>query len=130
MRKRAGQMKQIKAWQWIVLGIVSLAVLTLAFFHAHWFSYRLGASHLENEIIYPFLAALILLPPTVLAWVLTKAKQKNPFLAMLVSILFVGAVLCIFGGFNGGCPVCSYPPDRVYQWLRTQFLGSPLIATW
>ena len=123
-------MRKIKIWQWIVLVIISLSVLTLVFFHAHWFSYRLGANHLENEIIYPFLATITLFPPTVIAWVLTVVKKKNPFLAVLVSILFVGAVLCILGGFNGGCPVCNYPPDRVYQWLRTLFWGSPLIETW
>lgn len=123
-------MKKIRVWQWIVLGLVSLAVLTLVFFHAHWFSYRMGADHCEREIIYPFYTTVLLLPPTVVAWVLTIVKKENPFLAILVSILFTGAVLCIFGGFHGGCPICGYPPDRVYQWLRTQFLGAPLIEMW
>lgn len=123
-------MRKMKTYQWIVLAVLLMLVLTFGFFYAHWFSYRLGAKHLENEIFFPILATLVLHPPTVAAWVLTVVKKKNPFWAILISILFGGAILCIFGGLNGGCPVCDYPPDRVYQWLRTQFLGSPLTETW
>ncbi len=123
-------MRKMKLWQWIVLAVLLMLVLTFVFFYAYWFSYRLGARHCDEQIDYPIEASALLLIPTVVLWIRTKRKRGNPFWAIFVSILFGGAILCIFGGLNGGCPFCDYPPDRVYQWLRTQFLGSPLTETW
>ena len=123
-------MQKIKVWQRIVLGVTAFCVLAFLFFYAHWFSYRMAAKHMDMQIIYPVLATVILLPHVIGVWVLTVLKKKNPFWAMLLSIFFAGVFLGIFAGFNGDCPMCAYPPDRVYQWLRTLFYGHPLECTW
>ena len=123
-------MRKIKAWQWIVLIVAVFCTLAFLFFYTHWFSYKLGARHFDEQIEYPFFASVLLLIPTIILWIRTIRKKSNPFWAIFVSILFAGAVLCIFGGFNGGCPVCDWPPDRVYQWLHTLKYGQPLECTW
>ena len=124
------QIHEIKVWQWITIGLVALCMLMFCFFYAHWFSYELGAKHLEVELFYPIVSSALLLPFVLGIWIVTIQKRKNPFLAILISILYIGATLCILGGFNGGCPMCDYPPDRIYQRLRTLFYGKPLIETW
>jgi DMSO reductase anchor subunit len=100
------------------------------FFYTHWFSYKLAARHFDEQISYPICASVLLLIPTIILWIRAIRKKSNPFWAILVSILFAGAILCIFGGFNGRCVYCAWPPDRVYQWLHTLKYGHPLECTW
>ena len=123
-------MRKIKIWQWIVLILAILCTLVIMFFYTHWFSYKLAARHFDEQISYPIYASVLLLIPTIILWIRAIRKKSNPFWAILVSILFAGAILCIFGGFNGRCVYCAWPPDRVYQWLHTQFYGHPLECTW
>lgn len=123
-------MRKIKVWQWIVLIFAALCAFVFLFFYTHWFSYKLSARHFDEQIDYPVLASVLLLIPTIILWIRTIRKKNNPFLAILVSILFIGAILCIFGGLNGDCVYCAWPPDRVYQWLHTVLYGHPLECTW
>lgn len=120
-------MRNIKAWHWAILGFVVLLLSGFLFFYAHWFSYRLGARHMDEQILYPVAAAILLLPHCIGVWVLTAFKKIHPFWAILITLLFVCALFCIPAGYNGGCPMCD-STDRVFQWLHTRFYGSPLIA--